>query len=323
MLYISKTSNDFTPIFQGLLFTIQSDEATDITVDIFNATSNTVIGTKSLSNITEAVIDIAPYINRSLDSTKPLTGASRLEECHAESYYITVSDAINLEISDTLIVCNNLEQTSHGVHTSLSLSRNISYKEEDDLRIYAPPQTTITAEITSDAGDSLSLELFSTLGVAQLHINTADFSPSTKELTVKIYFNDSLFQSVSYNLIPRYKGAQRVVWVSDKGTIERYTFPVVKSKELKVVRHTTTNSLGQLQTIRLRKSKIYTLVSEGLTDATLEGLAAIIAAPKVWFEEDGVFNEVTVGQSDIKYHNFGNISSLSITFTELGEEVAL
>lgn len=323
MLYITSTPKDFTPIYKGLIFSVESDEIADLEVKILNAESEEVVGTKRFTEVTEAVIDIAPYIARYAAMREPIVGSSRLEELPSDSYYIIVTDGQNSETSESIIVSSNLDTPQQGVNTVMPLPRNIAYGEQDDVRLQAPTLSTVVAEAVSDRGESLTLELLSGSGAVVLHLSTEDFNPLTKSITVTIYFNDILNRSFTYNIIPQYGGSQRVAWVSQSGTIERYTFPVIDSQELTVTRHAVSDSQSRKQIVRYSTRRTYTLNSECENNETIESLSAIIAAEKVWFENGGELTEVEVEQSSVVTHNFGKVGSVSLTFAEQREEVVL
>lgn len=321
MLYITSIPKDFTPIHRGLIFCVESDDVADLEIKILNAESQNVAGTKRFTAVTEAVIDIAPYITRFTAMRQPLIGSSRLEELPSDSYYIIATDGQNSETSDVVIVSCNLDTPQQGVNTVMPLPRNIVYGEQDDVRLQAPILSTVVAEVVSDRGESLTLELLSGSGAVVLHLSTEDFSPLTKSLTVTLYFNDILNQSFTYSIIPQYGGSQRVAWVSQSGTIERYTFPVIESQELTVNRHAVTHSGNLKQTVRYTTKRTYTLNSECENTKTIESLSAIIAAERVWFENGGELTEVSVEQNSVVTHSFGKVGSVSLTFSEQREEV--
>ena len=53
-MQITKLSNDFTPLCEGVFFAIESDEPQDLVVEICDADRNEVIATQKVTNTSYA-----------------------------------------------------------------------------------------------------------------------------------------------------------------------------------------------------------------------------------------------------------------------------
>ena len=73
-----------------------------------------------------------------------------------------------------------------------------------------------------------------------------------------------------------------MAWRTVKGNIEQYTFPVISQSSVSASRNQTTTNTGIEKVLDSRLVKHLHLISDFEPRTTLDALAEIIAAPKVW-----------------------------------------
>ena len=316
--FVSKPKN-FTPIHEGIVFVVESDEQCDFAIEIVNKDSGEVVGCKSISDTTIATVDIAPYIASLSSSLLPERGVCRLQSAPQAKYYIRVNTDMDSEVSDTVVVSNNLEKPKSGVNSIFAPNRKISYGEDDDVRIYAVDRSSVRAQIVADNGQSVNLELYSQTGAVELHIATAEFSSDIKELTVDISCDNVHLQRLVYSVVPRYEGSVRLMWVSAAGNWEHYTFPVtVESSMVIEKRRLSSHLTGEVvSTVSTKRKR---LCSQNEAASVREALATVVSSTNVWMEGEQL-TEVRVLEGEVVISKFGTAGHVVVTLEYDGKEV--
>lgn len=325
MISFVSQPKDFTPIQSGVVYTIESDEPTDFDIGIIDNDTGIEVGRKHIYNTTTAVVDISPYIANLSEQLFPKASPSELRKAPTATYILTV-DTSNLdsEVSDTVTVSNNPQPLVLGVESIFpkSMLRKLSIGDSDELRVTTLPKSILTVEVTTDQSEHLSFELYSSNGIAIFHLSSGDFADSTKEITVDIYRDENLLQSVIYDVVPRNNSAMRLMWLTPTGVVEHYTFPVTESKSIVAEQRqlflgTSGTHIGCSALCRA------TLRSDIHTSATIEALSTIIISPKVWIENQGNFYEATVVNTSAETSKLGKPTTLSVTIEYNRKEVRL
>lgn len=322
MLEFTTIPKNFTPISEGVVFTVESDEQTDFTIGIVESQSGVVVGRKCVYGTTTAVVDIAPYVENMSKWVLPERGKCTLRNAPMAGYHITVDTESDSIVSQTVILSNNLETPKSGINSLLPVQREIGYGEEDDLRVYVPPQSTVLVQMISDRGEYLSYEMYSESGAIEIHVATSEFESITKRLVVDVFYNSQLTQSAMYNFVPRYKGAVRLMWLSPGGNIEHYTFPVKRSQSTVVEKRRVSSSLyGEV--VSTISAKRLSICSNNETEVVRKALTTVVTATKVWIEEPTESVEATVIESEIVTSQFGKIGHIALTLEYDGKEVVV
>jgi hypothetical protein len=114
-----------------------------------------------------------------------------------------------------------------------------------------------------------------------------------------------------------------LAWLSDLGSIERYTFPVIAKVERKSEKRVI-STLENSRVVASETELLVSLYSRYEPQKTVEALAQIASSTKVWVEQNGEFSEVKVLTSTLKYNLFDEPSCVEITLSMWRrEEVAL
>ena len=68
---ITKISNDFTPLSEGIFFGVNSEsrEPSDLVVEVVDVATDEVVAVQQLRGVIEAHVNIAPYLNRFAERT--------------------------------------------------------------------------------------------------------------------------------------------------------------------------------------------------------------------------------------------------------------
>ncbi len=300
---LTKISNNFTPINEGIFFGIdtETDEPTDLTVEIVDARNGQIVATQLLRSVTYAEVNIAPYVEQ-FSAYQPSTHKfATIVEAPTASYYIRIGS----ELSESIILSvNQTAPTKSSIVSSMPKTRRISYGEGDELLLLVDAGDTLTVDITTDMGDGSSLEYITERGVASLFISTKEFSEETHSINVEIARNGELLGALCYHLIPSHKESVRLAWLSDLGSIERYTFPIVTKVERMTRKNTICTSNGR-EVVESSYARNASLISRYEPKPIIEALAHIISSTKVWIEEEGKFTGIEVLSSELTHNLFG------------------
>ena len=319
---IAKISDNFTPLHEGILFQIdtESEAPTDIVVEIVEVATEEVIGTKLLRNTVSATVNIAPYVARLEEYAPASLDHTTFAAAPAASYRIRID---NIESEEVVVATNRCKiDSTPFVVTALPASRRIVHGESDELLIIAEKGKTIYAEIVSDMGSSLNIEHLSASGVSTLVVATNDFEDDIRSLDIDLYCDGTKFGSLRYKVTSPLKTATRLAWVSDCGSIERYTFPSSHKAKRYADKQIVATSKGVVSA-QCRAKQFISLCSRIEPRATIEALAQIASSPKVWIEESGNWHLVEVVTPQIEYNLFGEPSHLHLDICLWQKEVAL
>lgn len=315
---IEKLSNDFTPRHKGLLFGIDTERYTpsDILVEVMDMATNEVVATQQLRSIISAEVNIAPYVKLLAESSPSLSLHTAFREIPTASYAIRVGELLSEPVR---VSVNRTSLYSPSLITTSSRNRHIAYGEKDELLIAAIPQGVLTANILSDRGETLTLEATAAMGIAALVLSTEDFSAETNSLDVELLYNGVAFDKLHYTLLAPRRGAVRLAWISSKGSVEYYTFPVVAKRELKSEKKSIDSYSGR-QVVRSVSESILSLFSRYEPRITIEALAEIVASPKVWIVGKEEYQAVEVLSAEVERNLFGEPDLVALSIAEWRRE---
>lgn len=324
MVRIVKQPENFTPIGEGLIFVVQSDERCDLEVAIINTLTGEEVGRKLIYDTAEAVVDIAPYIAGMSPLTVPKRHFSELLSAPAASYMIVVQREGEVVESEEVWVSNNIVKEGVGVASVFATGecREIAYGDDDDLKIKAPEAGLISVEVLSDIGESYSYSINSESGRAMFHLGTRMFDESVTRIVVEVYCNEEFLQSIDYEIVPRGANSVRLMWFSPIGTLEHHTFAATLSRTLvSKQRQRFVGSNGEVcSSISAEQT---TIGSKRCLERLLAALATIVTAPKVWIEQAEEYVPAAVLDSEAAISRLGEVGQLSVTLEHNRKEVTL
>ena len=313
-----KISNDFTPCHEGLFFAIdtEADMPQDVMVEVVDVSADEVVATQCLREIREAEVNIAPYV-KPLTAQEPLRSATTMfADAPVKHYTIRNDEAVAEPLA---VSVNRVQVECSSVVTAMPLSRTIAYGETDELLIFAEPESTIEVNIVADTGEEITMEYITMSGAATLCISTKDFGKKVRDIEVVLLCNGVEFCALQYRIIPLRKGALRLVWVSDCGSIERYTFPVVVKSQRKADREFI-DTIEGCRVVRTTTESIISVKSHYEPRATIEAIAQVLSSPRVWIEYPECYQEVGVLSTAVDVDVFGEPECVMLAVQEWRRE---
>lgn len=315
---IEKLSKDFTPRHKGLFFGIDTENENPLTleVEIVEAESGEVVATQLLREITSAEVNIAPYVKPFTEYCPSPSAHTTFCQAPAASYLVRVNDTE----SEPLRVSVNRADVEHlTIVTSMPNLRYMNYGESDEILLIASPGDTLTANIYADADDSLSVSTVVESGVATLVISPKDFKADARTLSIELLCNGVMIDELCYNLRRSRRKGVRLAWLSDKGMIERYTFPMVIKKERKTIKEGIVAG-SERCVVKATTDSLLLLSSRYEPRQTIQALAEIVSSSKVWLEDGEEHRLVEVKNSSIESDIFGLPNKISLTISEWNRE---
>lgn len=325
MLQIYRESEDFSPIGDGIIFFATSDYPTDMMVKICNAQTDSVVGSKMINGVTEAIIDIAPYLE-SIDQERiALPSDCKMTKAPTKQYYVIVQDATQSVVSEVVTVSNNqLRISDMVVASAMPNVRKISYGECDDINIVVPKSTDVKVTIESDTGQKLEFldSTDQTGDIFRVHISTTEFEQWVSSLNVAIYFNDIIVETIRYNIVARGEMSVRLAWISLYGSLERHTFPQILSHKLHCYRTQVTDKNGGEETIPIHTLGSVEVLSDYGGKQLTDAVAQIISTPKLWID-NGRLIPIILYTETVTTVRDNTSQRVKISFNYHREEVSL
>ena len=316
---ITKLSNNFTPLRKGIFFNIDTEESApkNIIVEIIDLISSEVIATQQLREVTSAEVNIAPYLARLEDNRPMQSFCTAFSEAPYARYKIRVD---NTESEAVTVSINNIEiGDMPTIISTMPNSRRISYGEGDEVLIISGKKSTICAKITSDTGECINLEHHTTIGANVLTVSTENFDTEIRSLEVVLSCDNKVFGTLHYRVSPPIKTATRLAWLSDKGSIERYSFPITHKVKNEVEKRTIITTEG-VQSVHCRTKQKLSLASRFEPSDTISALAQIASSTKVWIERGRELERAEVTTLSVEQNLFNKPDCLCIDICTLNEE---
>ena len=313
-MILTTLSPDFTPRNQALRFGIDTESETpqDVVIDVVDVITDTTLSRQRLRQITSAEVNIAPY-TRDFSFHKPsLKSQTSFKEAPTSLYAIRCEDS---QSEPLLVTVNRRVQSTPTLITSMPLNRTISYGERDELLLLVAPDDHIRAHIESDTGEELTLDCTNPMGATILSISTEDFASNIGSFDVEIVCNGEWLTTLHYKMVRSSRKSMRLAWISDEGSIERYTFPMTAKKQQKCEKRSVTMAEGQ-RVVSATTEQTDVLISRYEPRHTIEPLSEIISATKVWIERGNECHEVEVLTSVVDHNLLGEPDSLRLTIRQ-------
>ncbi len=249
-------------LYSDLLYLYESSESADLDFYINNVAEDYTIGVKKFYSTTYAMMNIASIVRPAVYPTPKLReqGFIDTDEIGLARVTVRCGDTTTAERQFTL---SRQRENSVGLVSALPSQRFISVGEVDVVRFVVDPTARLYVDVTyTIADDNLdarkpyidserAVESFTRSEVTHstdpdgcyvvdfqfvAHLINDDWSQSDsynlqmcESVSVVARQSDVEIGRVEYSVIPKPDGAMRLAWLSDRGTIEHYTFPVVKS----------------------------------------------------------------------------------------------
>ena len=281
----------FSSVFGPLAYTFSNAAETELFLEILSTRDGSRIGSKRFYNTPTGTLNIAPMVRKNIRFV-PSSGMTGF--CNSESRSASVQLAVGTTYSEvrTFVAAHDSVKPSR-ILTTMPSHRIIAYGESDEITCCIPGQHTVT--VTSDiTAEALTYNAIGGEELTLFRLNTRSFLPSVGTITVRIATAGQTVAEIGYTVVPKCDEGCRIAWRSRAGSIEHYTFPVVKSVVQKIRKEQVLTDDAGYEDISIRDERTTTLASAFEPAAVIEALAEIAASPQVWKIDGDKYEEVDI-----------------------------
>lgn len=317
---ITRQPNDFTPLSEGQVFAFDTGETTptDVEVHVIDMGSFQTITRQKLFGVTSGEIDVAPYIGRMLDAEPCTDSGSVLKAAPHVCYTVTFNDVR----SDKIYTClNKAVPALPSWLSTMTQQRRLLYGERDEVLLFGPRGSVFEVLLVADAGTDVSLTCAGECGAALFCLDTLDYPEGVRSIEAWFTCNGEELLTIFYT-VERDRGTGvRLAWISSAGSIERYTFPIVRNTMQSVVRESITGDDGLPVTVGCTTEQTLRLVSDYERRAVAGAVAEVAQSPKVWRECGRVLSRVEVTTASATLYEFGRPDCVEVDIRTRRREV--
>ena len=193
-----------------------------------------------------------------------------------------------------------------GLRTSMPLVRLIPEDACDELTLLTDGPCIVT--VTAEAGDTATAESYraSEAGLHLFRLDMRDF-PGAERVTV----DAGTCGTVVYSVTPAVQGQVRLAWRSSAGSVEHYTFPIVRTTTVRTERREAEGPQGRVVAAAETDREIV-LVSAYETRSMLEPLAELTATAAAWIVTEKRYIPVDIATEEAVVQRRGTLSCLEI-----------
>ena len=335
MMQFTQIPQQYAPLGEELRYAVQQEAAGNIDIRIVDAAADgtganrtresgpdadgtavsagdgtALLGAKRFAATASAAFDIAPYLRRRVRFV-PATGGTGFHPAAGRTVSVVVESAATGETAESVSPARTFRPGAETAEapcllTSMPLSRLIPEGACDELTLLAGGPCTVT--VTALAGDTTVAESYHAAesGLQVFRLDLHDF-PGAESLTV----DAGACGGVVYSVIPARQGAVRLAWRSRAGSVEHYTFPVVRTEVVRSVRQQAYGPDGRTAaTAETDRETVLVSAYEGRQ--VLDALAELTAAPEVWITEGDTYTPADIATDEAVVQRHGTLSCLEI-----------
>ena len=293
-------------------FVTDSGEAEDVTVEIFDATTNSLLGAMRLYGVAEAEVDIASYIRPHL-SLKPIETARQIELVTSPSAIAVVVRVNGSDSERRVFFRSQFDYTTVGPLSNYVLTQDLLLGNAVRLTLFAQSDISVLATVKGVKSGTLK-SLGSTRGMPmELVIPTSQLA-DVESISLSIRLDNRVSVQYNYVVVANMGGARRLVWYNAIGGVDSFIFDHSRRLAYSVKR--TDAHLSMEGSMSVEGYIRYRLCSGYELQAEMERVAELLLSPVIFVEEGGSCREVEVDSRDIAFDNKGMLHSIMLDISE-------
>lgn len=306
----TKLPAQFASLYGTLPYNFSGAASPEFRLNIVDVTTGTTLGSKRFCNVSSGSTDIAPVIRKWVRFT-PQDGRIGFYEPQDRSLSIQLGGEDTFSEVRTFLPSVG-EVTAPALLTAMPRRRVIAYGEYDELTCLIPSDYTISLQsdtltypitFTCDKGAPLTL----------FRLETGYFEPSITSLSLQIIVAGETIDRIDYAVVPPCRQGCRLAWRSSAGSIEHYTFPVVKSIVRKTTREQIYTPTRGYASTGIESQQITTLVSAYEPAPTIAALGELLSSPQVWRVDDRQYEEVDLLPAEQPLFRHGTLCGIEVS----------
>lgn len=288
---------------------VRSDTPANLRIDLIDLLYNTAFAQKCYIGVTECSFALSPVVERTLfyHPTVSNTGFVPFTDRYLR-LKITARDTSSPDavIASSEMRCYASDSTVGNrpqFCTTQPRQRVIREGECDEVMVTTPRATQLLLTARSRRSTVTRTYTCSGAGLFFFRLNMEQF-PDTDTLSLDL--GDG--EKITYTVTAPLTECCRVAWRSRTGTMEHYTFPVVKSA---TVVGTPLSSPQPFRT-SAHTHTLIRLVSAYESREMLDALSELLHAPQVWVVDRHRYRAVKVVSEQALVHRYGVLSHMEI-----------
>lgn len=288
-------------------FDTELAEPSDVVVQIRGLDGLNI--TRRLYGVTQATIDVAPYLRSSSCTPPQLTdsvsitpskSAQRIQVAAngVTSPYISLFHA-PYRSTDSYLLSSGEQLQKHPAGVPILLT------------VYAQRQLTVFVAITTTRGTTSHSYVAKTNGMPMDIVIPANVvSDSVKSIHLKVGDGLAEFASITYEIVERGDNAKTIVWFNGNGGIESYTFPT----SLRVSYDARPAEGENVERyVPLSSATVcYRLCSAYEPHTKMERLAEMLFSPRIFCLEGEVLTPISLRNRHVDFDSHGAIKQMCI-----------
>lgn len=301
-------------IYDELIYSFQTETPQTVVLNIIDNNTFETIATKRFVGVTTADVDVAPYL-RAITQYLPEGGSTGF---YTPTYrYFAIAIDVNGVKSPPRMFTTTQTTDGDALISTIPLHRCIAEGESDQIMILPASPITVTVIAEGDGVTIAESYQQHVGGLTIFRLNTLDFL-NTTQITVSL----GDIANVEYTTISQPKSARRLAWVSRKGSIEHYTFPIEKSVDIDVKRESTLSEEGVKKSYSTAKQSTTTLLSAYEPAKVIGALAEILYSNHTWEVDGEEYRSVDIVECRSAIKKYGALNNVEVTLSS-NEKVKL
>lgn len=309
-MHFSTLPPAYAPIGQPLICTLSEISASTVDVRI-RLSSGTLLGTKRFVKTGSASFDIAPYLRGVLRFTPPTedaTGVVAAIDRQLMVYLEAESDEELITSAPFILRPATPTENPTALLTTLPTERLLAPDESDELLFLSRTPQPLNIVVTErDGSVTVQSHIVPGSGLFRFTLRGADFTDADH-----ILIDGGPTGSIHYTMLPAPEDGCRIAWLSERGSLEQYTFPLVERVACRVTKNRSYGAEGY--TVQRAESEEQLHLRSALEgDEMLSALRGLLSAEQVWMRTTEGFVPVDVLNEEADIHRHGILSSLALT----------
>ena len=296
-------------------FTTEGDEPQDVTVEILNYDTGSVLGTMRLYGVVNGEVDIAPYIRPYVSMR--FVETSRLAEFSTSLSAIKAMVRIGGVLSEPRVFFRSeFDSSVVGPLSDRVSNPTIIQGESIRMTIFAQVRADVAVSFVGKNGSSYKQEILTRGMPVELVVNTNSVG-SIERVNINIRCDNSNIFVLSYTVMQHMGTSQRIVWYNKRGGVESYLFDHAKRLSYDVDRGG--RALCDAKCLNIDGRVRYRLCSGYEQQADMERVAQLMLSPIVCRGCGSECREVEVESREITFDDKGVLRSITLDLSEKWE----
>lgn len=299
---IKQLPENYASLRGELIYVLSDTAPRTFEATVIDADSDEPLGAKRFVDTPEARFDAAPYLRRRL-SFLPATGPTGFLPAGGRTVQAVIEVGGVRSPLRTFVPAPEAIVPSRHL-TTWEGTRTLAADECDELTFCTAAPCVLRLTAFTDGTPRLTVYSAPKAGYAVFRLRAADFAGAGR-LRIEVP------EVAQFDYTLDGPAGCRIAWRSSQGSIEHYTFPVVKEATDEVHQEGTVARDGYRPAL-VRSTRTLTLLSAYEPLRVRRALAEIVCSPSVWHVENGVYLPVEAVAAASGFRRRGSLENLEL-----------